>query len=114
MPLLRNVFVLNSSYVRLSPESAQVKLSAIEIKFQFTIFWENNGQNFIINDLSNLFRAKESMALDYSGNNWSRKFEFQPLIKVALRSILHWTKFPVNISKLFLTKEKGTNVFRSH
>ena len=38
MPLLRNVFVLNSSHdVRLSPESAQVKLSATEIKFQFTI-----------------------------------------------------------------------------
>ena len=37
MPLLRNVFVLNSSYVRLSPESAQVKLSATEIKFKFTI-----------------------------------------------------------------------------
>ena len=113
MPLLRNVFVLNSSYVRLSPESAQVKLSATEIKFQFTILWENYDTE-LHNDLSNLFRAKESMALDYSGNNWSRKFEFQPLIKVALRSILHWTKFPVNISKLFLAKEKGTNVFRSH
>ena len=37
MPLLRNVFVLNSSYVRLSPESAQVELSATEIKFKFTI-----------------------------------------------------------------------------
>ena len=48
MPLLRNVFVLNSSYVRLSPESAQVKLSATEIEFQFTILWENYGQNFIM------------------------------------------------------------------
>ena len=64
MPLLRNVFVLNSSYVRLSPESAQVKLSAIEIKVKFTILLENYGQDFrlIMNDLSNLFRAKESMA----------------------------------------------------
>ena len=69
MPLLRNVFVLNSSYVRLSPESAQVKPSVTEIKFQFTILLENYGQNFIINDLSNLFRVKESMELDYSDNN---------------------------------------------
>ena len=69
MPLLRNVFVLNSSYVRLSPESAKVKLSVTEIKFQFTILLENYGQNFIINDLSNLFRVKESMELDYSDNN---------------------------------------------
>ena len=34
-----------------------------------------------------------------------------------LRSILHWTKFPENISKLFLNEKKkknGTNDFRSH
>ena len=53
------------------------------------------------------------MARDYSDNNWSRKFRYEPLIKVMLRSILHWKKFP-EISKLFLAKKKGTNVFRSH
>ena len=68
---MRNVFVLNYSYARLSPELAQVKLRAIEIKVQFTILLGNYGQDFRIikNDLSNLFRAKESMARDYSENN---------------------------------------------
>ena len=47
------------------------------------------------------------MARDYSDNNWSRKFRYEPLIKVMLRSILHWKKFP-EISKLFLAKKKGT------
>ena len=54
------------------------------------------------------------MARDYSDKNWSRKFRYEPLIKVILRSILHWKKFPENISKLFLAKKKGTNVFHSH
>ena len=60
-------FCFNYSYGRLSPESAQVKLSAIEIKVKFTILLENYGQDFrlIMNDLSNLFRAKESMARYY-------------------------------------------------
>ena len=31
-----------------------------------------------------------------------------------LRSILQWTKFPDNFSKLFLNKKNATNVFRSH
>ena len=44
------------------------------------------------------------MARDYSDNNWSRKFRYEPLIKVILRSILHWKKFPDNIPKLFLAK----------
>ena len=67
LSLLRNVFVLNYSYARLSPESVQVKLSAFEIKVKFTILLENYGQDFrlIMNDLSNLFRAKESMARYY-------------------------------------------------
>ena len=28
--------------------------------------------------------------------------------------MLHWTKFPGNITNLFLNKKNGTNVFRSH
>ena len=49
----------------------QVKLSAIEIKVQFTILLENFEQDFrlLMNDLSNLFRTKESMKRDYSDNN---------------------------------------------
>ena len=53
------------------------------------------------------------MARDYSDNNWSRKFRYEPLIKVILRSILHWKKFPDNISKLFLTKKKE-RMFSTH
>ena len=47
-----------------SPESVQVKLSAIEIKVQFTPLQENFEQDFrlLMNDLLNLFRTKESMA----------------------------------------------------
>ena len=54
-----------------SPESVQVKLSAIEIKVQFTTLLENFEQDFrlLMNDLSNLFRTKESMKQDYSDNN---------------------------------------------
>ena len=51
------------------------------------------------------------MVRDYSDNNWSRKFRYEPLIKVILRSILHWKKFPDNISKLFLTKKKRNECF---
>ena len=48
----------------------QVKLSAIEIKVQFTLLLESFEQDFrlLMNDLSNLFRAKESMAQNYSEN----------------------------------------------
>ena len=53
------------------------------------------------------------MARDYSDNNWSRKFRYEPLIKVILRSILHWKKFPDNISKLFLAKKKE-RMFSAH
>ena len=82
----------------------QVKLIAIEIKTQFTILLENFEQDFrlLTNDLSNSFITKESMAQDYSDNNRSRKFKHEPFITVILRSILHWTKFPDNISKLFV------------
>ena len=61
MSLLRNVFVLCEVK---SLESVQVKLSAIEIKVQFTLLLGNFEQDFrlLMNDLSNLFRAKESMA----------------------------------------------------
>ena len=91
-----------------SPESVQVKLIATEIKIQFTILLENFEQDFrlLTNDLSNSFITKKSMAQDYSDNNRSRKFEHEPFITVMPRSILHWTKFPDNISKLFLNKKK--------
>ena len=48
----------------------QVKLSAIEIKVQFTLLLENFEQDIrlLMNDLSNLLRAKESMAQNYSDN----------------------------------------------
>ena len=67
MSLLRNVFVLCEVK---SLESVQVKLSAIEIKVQFTLLLESFEQDFrlLMNDLSNLFRAKESMAQNYSEN----------------------------------------------
>ena len=67
MSLLRNVFVLCEVK---SLESVQVKLSAIEIKVQFTLLLESFEQDFrlLMNDLSNLFRAKESMAQNYSDN----------------------------------------------
>ena len=102
-----------------SSESVQVKLGAIEIEVHFTILLENCGEDLrlLMNDLSNLLRTKESMARNYSDNNWSWKFRYEPLIKVMLRSILHCTKFPENISKLFLNEKKkknGTNDFRSH
>ena len=43
-----------------SPESVQVKFSAIEIKVQVTILLENFQQNFrlLMNDLSNLLERK--------------------------------------------------------
>ena len=43
-----------------SPESVQVKFSAIEIKVQFTILLENFQQNLrlLMNDLSNLLERK--------------------------------------------------------
>ena len=46
--------------MRGSPESVQVKFSAIEIKVQFTILLENFEQNFrlLMNDLSNLLEGK--------------------------------------------------------
>ena len=67
MSLLRNVFVLCEVK---SLESVQVKLSAIEIKVQFTLLLESFEQDFrlLLNNLSNLFRAKESMAQNYSDN----------------------------------------------
>ena len=96
-----------------SSESVQVKLIAFEIKIQFTILLENFEQDFrlLTNDLSNSFKTKESMAQDYSDNNRSRKFEHEPFITVMLRSIFHWTKFPDNISKLFLNKKKRNECF---
>ena len=54
------------------------------------------------------------MARDYSDNNWSRKFRYEPLIKVILRSILHWKNFPDNISKLFLANKKKERMFSTH
>ena len=54
------------------------------------------------------------MARDYSDNNWSRKFRYELLIKVMLRSILHWKKFPDNVSKLFLAKKKEERMFSAH
>ena len=67
MSLLRNVFVLCEVK---SLESVQVKLSAIEIKVQFTLLLESFEQDIrlLLNDLSNLLRAKESMAQNYSDN----------------------------------------------
>ena len=46
--------------MRGSPESVQVKFSAIEIKVQFTILLENFEKNFrlLMNDLSNLLERK--------------------------------------------------------
>ena len=46
--------------MRGSPESVQVKFSAIEIKVQFTILLENFEQDFrlLTNDLSNLLERK--------------------------------------------------------
>ena len=46
--------------MRGSPESVQVKFSAIEIKVQFTILLEDFEQNFrlLMNDLSNLLERK--------------------------------------------------------
>ena len=94
----------------------QVKLNTIEIKVQFTILLENFEQDFrlLMNDCSNLFRTKESLARNYSVNNWSKIFEKEPLIKIILRSILRWTKFPDNISKLFLNKKKTQRMFSTH
>ena len=94
----------------------QVKLSAIEIKVEFPPLQETFEQDFslLMNDFSNLFRRKESMARNQADDNWSRKFQYDPLIKVMLRSILHWTKFSDNITNLFLNKKNGTNVFHSH
>ena len=46
--------------MRGSPESVQVKISAIEIKVQFTILLENFEQDFrlLTNDLWNLLERK--------------------------------------------------------
>ena len=99
-----------------SPKSEQVKLSAIEIKVQFTLLLGNfeHDSRLLMSDLSNLLRAKESMARNHSDSNWSRKFQYEPLMKVMLRSILHWTKFPDNISKLFLKRKRKERTFSAH
>ena len=59
MSLLSNIFVL-IIFMRGSPESVQVKFSAIEIKVQFTILLENFEKNFrlLMNDFSNLLERK--------------------------------------------------------
>ena len=46
--------------MRGSPESVQVKFSAIEIKVQFTILLENFEEDFrlVMNDLTNLLERK--------------------------------------------------------
>ena len=54
------------------------------------------------------------MARDYLDNNWSRKFRYEPLIKVILGSILHWKKLPDNISKFFLANKKKERMFSTH
>ena len=51
------------------------------------------------------------MARDYSDNNWSRKFRYEPLIKVMLRFIPQWKKFTDSISKLFLAEKKRNECF---
>ena len=86
----------------------QVKLSAIEIKVEFPPLQETFEQDFslLMNDFSNLFRTKESMVRNHADDNWSRKFQYDPLIKVILRSILRWKKFSDNITNLFLNKKK--------
>ena len=85
----------------------QVKLSAIEIKVEFPPLQETFEQDFslLMNDFSNLFRTKESMVRNHADDNWSRKFQYDPLIKVILRSILRWKKFSDNITNLFLNKK---------
>ena len=64
----------------------QVKLSAIEIKVEFPPLQETFEQDFslLMNDFSNLFSTKESMARNHSDNNKSRKFQYEPLIIVML------------------------------
>ena len=49
--------------MRGSPESVQVKFSAIEIKVQFTILLENFEEDFrlLMNDLTNLFAVHSSL-----------------------------------------------------
>ena len=51
--------------------AGKVKLGAIKIKVQFTLLLENFEQDFrlLMNDSSNSFGGKESMARDYSDNN---------------------------------------------
>ena len=94
----------------------QVKLSAIEIKVEFPPLQETFEQDFslLMNDFSNLFRTKESMVRNHADDNRSRKFQYDPLIKVVLRSILHWTKFSDNITNLFLNKKKTERMFSTH
>ena len=57
-----------------SPESVQVKLSAIEIKVQFTPLLENFEQDFrlLMNDLSNLFIGRNI------GQDGGRACAFRP------------------------------------
>ena len=49
----------------------QVKLSAIEIKVEFPPLQETFEQDFslLMNDFSNLFRRKESMARNHADDN---------------------------------------------
>ena len=56
----------------------------------------------------NLWRGIIEITTELESSN------YEPLIKVALRSILQWTKFPDNISKLFVNIKNATNIFRSH
>ena len=67
--------------MRGSPESVQVKFSAIEIKVQFTILLENFEEDFrlLMNDLSNLLERKNLWrGTIQTDNNWSRKFRYEP------------------------------------
>ena len=53
------------------------------------------------------------MARDYSDKNWSRKFRYEPLIKVMLRSILHWKKISRNF-QIISGQKKKERMFSAH
>ena len=56
----------------------------------------------------NLWRGIIEITTELESSN------YEPLIKVALRSILQWTKFPDNISKLFVNIKKTQRIFSAH
>ena len=114
MSLLRNVSVLNNFYAgesRISASQVSCDWNLGPVYYSLRKLWA--GLQTFNEWFVKLIRTKESMARDYSDKNWSRKFRYEPLIKVMLRSILHWKKISRNF-QIISGQKKKERMFSAH